>query len=72
MTDFNDYLQVRPGAEGLPTIVDMVSELGIFGAIIGTKEKILYNRQVGHMLRTKGSSANEGKHQFTILFMVHY
>jgi glutathione synthase len=51
---------IRPGAEGAPSIVDMVSELGIFGAIIGTKEKILYNRQVGHMLRTKGSSANEG------------
>ncbi|CAH1722053.1 unnamed protein product [Chironomus riparius] len=51
---------IRPGAQGAPTIVDLVSELGIFGAIIGTKEKILYNRQVGHMLRTKGSSANEG------------
>ncbi|XP_070491544.1 glutathione synthetase-like isoform X2 [Chironomus tepperi] len=51
---------IRPGAQGAPSIVDMVSELGIFGAIIGTKEKILYNRQVGHMLRTKGSSANEG------------
>lgn len=38
----------------------MVSELGIFGAIIGTKDKIFYNRQVGHMLRTKVSSANEG------------
>lgn len=39
----------------------MVSELGVFGAIIGTKDKIFYNRQVGHMLRTKVSSANEGK-----------
>jgi glutathione synthetase len=51
---------VRPGAQSLPEVVDMVSELGIFGAIIGTKEKILYNQQVGHMLRTKVSSANEG------------
>lgn len=51
---------VRPGAESLPEIVDLVSELGIYGAIIGTKDKILYNRQVGHMLRTKVSSANEG------------
>lgn len=51
---------IRPGGVNPPTIVDMVSELGIFGAIIGTKDKILYNRQVGHMLRTKVSSANEG------------
>jgi glutathione synthase len=43
-----------------PLIVDLVSELGIFGAIIGTKDKIIYNRQTGHMLRTKVSSANEG------------
>lgn len=51
---------IRPGGENPPKIVDMVSELGIFGAILGTKEKILYNHQVGHMLRTKVSSANEG------------
>lgn len=51
---------IRPGGANPPTIVDMVSELGIFGAIIGSKDNILYNRQVGHMLRTKISSANEG------------
>lgn len=51
---------IRPGSEMPPKIVDMVSELGIFGAIIGTKEKIMYNRQVGHMLRTKLASADEG------------
>lgn len=51
---------IRPGQETSPTIVDLVSELGIFGAIIGTKDKIMYNKQVGHMLRTKLSSANEG------------
>nr|XP_029717351.1 glutathione synthetase-like isoform X5 [Aedes albopictus] len=49
---------VRPEGKMPPGIVDLVSELGIFGAIIGTK--ILYNKQVGHMLRTKLSSANEG------------
>lgn len=38
---------------------DLVSELGIFGVIIGTKEKILYNKQVGHILRTKLSESNE-------------
>lgn len=51
---------IRPGAATPPEIVDMLSELGIFGAIIGSKDKILYNTQVGHMLRTKLSSANEG------------
>lgn len=51
---------IRPGGANPPPIVDMVSELGIFGAIIGSKNNILYNRQVGHMLRTKISSANEG------------
>jgi glutathione synthase len=51
---------IRPGGPSPPPIVDMVSELGIFGAIIGSKDKIMYNQQVGHMLRTKVSSANEG------------
>lgn len=51
---------IRPGGDSPPQMVDMVSELGLFGAIIGTKDKIMYNRQCGHMLRTKVSSANEG------------
>ncbi|XP_026728389.1 glutathione synthetase-like isoform X1 [Trichoplusia ni] len=51
---------VRPGSPVPPPVVDLVSELGIFGVIIGTKDKICYNRQVGHMLRTKLADANEG------------
>lgn len=51
---------IRPGGPTPPPLVQLVSELGIFGAIIGTKDKILYNKQVGHMLRTKLSTANEG------------
>ncbi|XP_055551683.1 glutathione synthetase-like isoform X1 [Wyeomyia smithii] len=51
---------IRPGGKMPPEIVNLVSELGIFGAVIGTKDKIIYNKQVGHMLRTKLSSANEG------------
>uniref|UniRef100_A0A1B6DXB3 Glutathione synthetase n=3 Tax=Clastoptera arizonana TaxID=38151 RepID=A0A1B6DXB3_9HEMI len=39
---------------------DLVSELGIFGVIIAGPGKILINKQVGHMLRSKLSSANEG------------
>jgi len=49
---------VRPGME--PYWAQCISELGIFGYIIGTKDKIFDNEQVGHMLRTKLSHVNEG------------
>lgn len=51
---------VRPGAASPPPAVDIVSELGIYGVIIGTKEKVYENRQVGHVLRSKLADANEG------------
>ncbi|XP_063629335.1 glutathione synthetase-like isoform X2 [Cydia splendana] len=51
---------VRPGGQVPPPLTDLVSELGIFGVIIGSKDKIYSNRQVGHMLRTKLADANEG------------
>ena len=51
---------VRPGGPMPPLIVDLVSELGIFGVIIGDSEKIHANFMAGHMLRTKLSTANEG------------
>ncbi|XP_063218318.1 glutathione synthetase-like isoform X3 [Bacillus rossius redtenbacheri] len=51
---------VRPGLEGLPPLTDLVSELGIFGVIIGDGADIVVNQQVGHMLRTKHSCADEG------------
>ncbi|XP_061724242.1 glutathione synthetase-like isoform X2 [Cydia pomonella] len=51
---------VRPGGPVPPPLADLVSELGIFGVIIGSKDKIYSNRQVGHMLRTKLADANEG------------
>jgi len=49
---------VRPGQD--PEMVEVVSELGIFGYVIGDKDKILTNKYVGHMLRTKKSHVNEG------------
>jgi len=49
---------VRPGCQ--PEMVDVVSELGIFGYVIGDKDKISTNKYVGHMLRTKKSHVNEG------------
>ena len=48
---------VRPGKD--PMLVDVISELGIFGYVLGDKEKIITNKQVGHMLRTKLSYVNE-------------
>ncbi|KAL9873870.1 glutathione synthetase-like isoform X2 [Glossina fuscipes] len=51
---------IRPGGHMPPPIVDVVSELGIFGVIIGDVDNIICNYQSGHMLRTKLSTANEG------------
>ncbi|KAF2892489.1 hypothetical protein ILUMI_13708 [Ignelater luminosus] len=51
---------IRPEGPEVPEIVDLVSELGVFGVIIGDSQKIMKNIQVGHMLRTKISTANEG------------
>ncbi|XP_051161209.1 glutathione synthetase-like [Leptopilina boulardi] len=39
---------------------DVICELGIYGVIIGNKNEIKINEQVGHLLRTKLSSSNEG------------
>ncbi|XP_046453545.1 glutathione synthetase-like isoform X1 [Daphnia pulex] len=49
---------VRPSTQ--PMRVDTLSELGIFGVIIGTAKEILHNSVGGHMLRTKIHTANEG------------
>lgn len=38
---------------------DLISELGIFGVVIGTKDKILFNAQVGHNFRAKLADSNE-------------
>lgn len=51
---------IRAGGPKVPPLVEMVSELGVFGVVIGDSQKILVNRQVGHMLRTKASTADEG------------
>ena len=40
---------VRPHAE--PQLVDVISELGIFGYVIGDAEKIVTNKQVRHVTR---------------------
>ncbi|KAL6323981.1 hypothetical protein AAG906_006252 [Vitis piasezkii] len=37
-----------------------ISELGIYGAYLRNKEKVIINDQCGHLMRTKVSSSNEG------------
>jgi len=49
---------IRPGQE--PQLVNVISELGIFGYVIGDKDRIHTNKQVGQMLRTKLSHVDEG------------
>jgi len=49
---------VRPGQNA--KLVNVISELGIFGYVIGDKNEIYTNKQVGQMLRTKLSHVDEG------------
>ncbi|BFG37023.1 hypothetical protein CerSpe_232970 [Prunus speciosa] len=39
---------------------DTVSELGIYGAYLRNKEKVILNDQCGYLMRTKASSSDEG------------
>ncbi|CAH1782414.1 unnamed protein product [Owenia fusiformis] len=41
-------------------LCDMVSELGIYGVIIGTADHIIMNKECGHLVRTKTLGTNEG------------
>ncbi|KAF2344394.1 Glutathione synthase substrate-binding eukaryotic [Trinorchestia longiramus] len=52
-----NYL-VRPHSE--PELASVMSELGIFGAVMGTASHVTLNRTCGHMLRSKLASNNEG------------
>ena len=49
MTVSPQNYMVRPGAE--PQLVDVISELGIFGYVIGDAERIVTNKQVRHVTR---------------------
>ncbi|GMN25114.1 hypothetical protein TIFTF001_000798 [Ficus carica] len=39
---------------------DAVSELGVYGAYLRNKEKVIINEQCGYLMRTKKSSSDEG------------
>jgi len=41
-------------------LISVDKELGIFGYLLGSNDKIIKQEQFGHMIRTKPSSANEG------------
>jgi len=49
---------IRPGVK--PFMDDTVSELGIFGVVIGNGKEVFHNSVSGHMLRTKLQSSTEG------------
>lgn len=51
---------VKPGKNIDIETKELVSELGIFGVIIGDDKNIIVNKQGGHMLRTKLATDNEG------------
>lgn len=46
--------------DGICHTDNTISELGIYGAYLRNKEKVIMNDQCGHLLRTKISSSNEG------------
>lgn len=50
-----------PISPGMPVeLTQMISELGIYGTLVGTKDKIFLNKQTGYLLRTKKVGTNEG------------
>ncbi|XP_063988879.1 glutathione synthetase-like [Diachasmimorpha longicaudata] len=51
---------VRAGSSDSLQLKRVISELGIFGVIIGDDKTIFSNKQVGHLLRTKVNGCNEG------------
>lgn len=51
---------VKPASSVVLETKELVSELGIFGIIIGDDKNIFVNKQGGHMLRTKLATDNEG------------
>ncbi|KAK9799355.1 hypothetical protein WJX73_010807, partial [Symbiochloris irregularis] len=46
--------------EGEPLEIESLSELGIFGMYLRQGDKLLMNKEGGHLVRTKASSSDEG------------
>lgn len=51
---------VKPGNSTEQETKELISELGIFGVVLGNDRNIIINKQGGHMLRTKLATDNEG------------
>ncbi|GAB1867635.1 Glutathione synthetase [Camponotus japonicus] len=49
-----------PSLEDNFDLLEVITELGVYGVIIGDSNNIIVNKQVGHILRTKASSEDEG------------
>lgn len=55
--------RILPGKENAHsngTAVDVISELGVYGAILGSADQVLWNSAGGYLLRTKPQNTNEG------------
>ncbi|XP_014477401.1 PREDICTED: glutathione synthetase-like isoform X2 [Dinoponera quadriceps] len=50
----------EPISESKVSLSDVVAELGIYGVVVGDAKQIILNEEVGHILRTKSSTENEG------------
>lgn len=40
--------------------MEIISELGIYGSVLGSKNQLIFNRKDGHLLRSKKLGVNEG------------
>lgn len=53
----NTSVLVRKGKHGTE---ETLSELGVYGVYLQVKDEVVINECVGHLLRTKTASSNEG------------
>ncbi|XP_057663385.1 glutathione synthetase-like isoform X1 [Diorhabda carinulata] len=51
---------ISAGGPNPPPLIDIVSELGIYGILISESGNIIMNKQTGHLIRSKSPKSNEG------------
>jgi glutathione synthase len=54
------YNWLLKGGDKTPRKAEVVSELGIYGAILYIDGKVILNKKIGSLLRTKGKESDEG------------
>ena len=57
---FNNYILTANVRADAASPDPIVSELGIFGSILGSKDEVIFNREDGHVVRSKRLGVNEG------------